>query len=514
MTLTKKTTAGLGWSSLERLCNQGLAFGIQILLARLIDPTEFGLLALLSIFLVFAQLIIDGGFSEAIVQKKELSPLDVSTAFYFNVTASLALYAVLFLSAPWIAGFYEEPRLTLLLRVLGVNVLIKSLGQIQNSLLVRNLDFQRLFKISTPSIVLGGIVGIVMALNGFEVWALVASQIVSVTISTVMFWVSSDSSLRPGWQFSFASLRALWRFGLGVLGASLLYQGVQNAYGLVIAKMFPMSQLAYYNRARSFQQLPSQTLTSVLNRVLFPTFSVIQDDNPRIVRALRRGIPIMALFLFPAMALLICNAREIVVILLTEKWLPAAEYLFWFPVVGAIYPWAAIVVSVVKAKGYGNLVFLTSLLKNGMALGILIFTLPHGVLAVVIGQVANAIAAHLLINVPMLSWIAGYSVRQQVADVAWLLLAASSAAAAAMATTSLFPMNGTWAPFLTKTAVFCFLYLAATAKSRPFKEIISKGLITANRMSSVRPKKASDLCSAESNRPSKTAKSALSKVYR
>jgi teichuronic acid exporter len=414
--LTQKTTSGLSWSALESFANQGLSFVIQIVLARLIAPSEFGLLALLAIFIMFSQAIIDGGFTQAIVQKKSVTRTDTSTVFYFNLLISVLMYAFIFCVAPAIAGYFEEPRLTLLVRVLGLNLIVSAIGKMQHSLLIRGLEFRKLFKIRTPAIVIGGFVGIVMALLGFEVWALVFSQITTALFSSVCFWYFSDRAMSPNWQFSFASLKELGRFGAGILGASLFYQGTQNIYGLVIGKVFAFDQLGFYNRARTFHRTPAIGLTQVLNRVLFPVFSTIQDDRPRICKALRRGIPIISFVLFPLMAFLMCAADSIVVVLLTEKWLPSATYMRWFPIIGMIYPIAAVQLSVVRAIGHSGLFFLMDVVKNTLAIVVLFVTLKHGVLAVVIGQVGVAVVTNLLINLPVCHVVIGYKVKDQVAD--------------------------------------------------------------------------------------------------
>jgi len=415
-TLTQKTKSGLSWSAVESVANQGLTFGIQILLARLIAPSEFGLLALLAIFVMVSQTIIDGGFSEAIIQKKSISRPDTSTVFFFNLLISLAMYGLIFFAAPAIGNYFEEPRLILLARVLGLNLIINAFGKMQYSLLIRSLEFRKLFKIRTPAIVIGGLVGIVMALQGFEVWALVFSQITTALFASICFWYFSDRELWPRWEFSFSSLATMGRFGIGMLGSSLFYQGVQNIYGLVIGKAFSFDQLAFYNRARAFHRTPATGLSQVLGRVLFPVFSTIQNDDARIRAALRKGIPIIAFLLFPLMAFLMCAADNVVVVLLTETWLTSATYMRWFPITGMIFPIAAVQLSVIRAKGRSGLFFAMNVISAVFSIGVLIFTYRHGVLAVVIGQVFVAVAFNLFVNLPVCHRVVGYKPRDQIAD--------------------------------------------------------------------------------------------------
>lgn len=464
--LTQKTKSGLSWSALESFANQGLTFAIQVLLARLIAPSEFGLLALLAIFIAFSQTIIDGGFSQAIIQKKTISRPDTSTVFFFNLLISLVMYGLIFVSAPLIASYFAEPRLTLLVRVLGLNLVFNALGKMQHSLLIRNLEFAKLFKIRTPSIVIGGAVGIVMALMGFEVWALVFSQIATALFSTLCFWYFSDRELWPRWEFSWTSLKTMGRFGMGLLGASLFNQVGQNMYGLVIGKAFSFEQLGFYNRARTFHRTPSSGLTLILNRVLFPVFSTIQDDNVRICKALRKGIPIIAFVLFPVMAFLMCAADHIVVVLLTEKWLTSATYMRWFPIIGMIFPIAAVQLAVIRAKGRSGLFFAMDVVKNLVSIGVLIATYQQGVLAVVIGQVVVAIVVNLLINLPVCQRVVGYKITDQITDFLPYLCCVGVAAIPTMAVEFWSGIESHWMLLILKGVVFVAAYVAVCFLAR------------------------------------------------
>lgn len=460
-TLTQKTTSGLSWSALENIGSMALTFGIQVLLARLIDPTEFGLLALLTIFIVLSQTIIDSGFTQALIQKKSIDHRDTSTVFYFNLLISIAIYAVIFVTAPLIAGFYEEPRLELLVRVLGLNLIIHAFGKMQNSLLIRNLQFRKLFKVRIPAVLMGGIVGVIMAIQGFEVWALVGSQMVNAVFSSLCFWYFSDREFWPRREFSLDSLRSMGKFGIGILGSSLFYQGTQNVYGLVIGKAFSFDQLAFYNRARSFHQMPANGLSRVLDRVLFPVFSTIQHDNMRIRSALRRGIPIIAFLVFPIMAFLMCAADSIVVVLLTEKWLPSAPLMRWFPIIGMIFPVATVILSVIRAQGRSGLLFLMDIVKNSLAILTLFLTLNHGVLAVVIGQVTVAVINQLLVNMPICHRVVHYRLFEQLADIMPYLMCALLAALAAIFSEYSLGIESHWMLLIVKGLCFAVVYLGA-----------------------------------------------------
>ena len=462
MSLKKKTRFAFFWSALERVGNQGLMFAIQILLARLIAPEEFGLLALLVIFTTLCQLVVDGGFTQAIIQSKEISRLDVSSVFFVNIFLSLLIYGILFFAAPYIASFYGEPRLVLLTRVLSLNLVISSFGQIQNGLLVRNLQFKKLFYISTPAIVISGVVGVVMALQGFEVWALVGARFASRLVSTTCYWFMSDRSYWPRFEFSVGSVKRLGSFGLGMLGTSLLYHGTQNIYGLLIGKAFSVETLAFYNRARSFHKQPSSALTKVLNRVLFPVFSGIQDEDARIRNALKKGMPTLAFIICPAMIWLTLAPNELITVLLTEKWIRSADLMMFFPIIGIFFTFTAVQSSVIRAKGRAALFFWTSIIKSVFAISVLIYTVQFNAMVVVLGQVIVSICINVFINMPLCQYVCGYSVRDQIQDIGPSLFCSLMAGAISKTSVTLMELNSDLLILFLVTLIFIVSYFLLT----------------------------------------------------
>ena len=445
---------------LERFACQFVSFGIQILLARLIAPEEFGLLVLLTIFIVISNLIIDGGFGQAIIQKEKICRKDVSTVFFFNILLSLVMYAVVFFLAPHIADYYQEPRLTLLMRVLGINLLISAFGKMQYSLMVRELQFERLFRITLPSLVISGVIGVMMAMMGFEVWAIVGYQLGNTLLLNISYWVFGKNQLTPGLEFSFNSLSQMGKFGISLLASAILNQGVQNVYGLLIGKAFSFEQLAFYNRARSFHTLPARTLSQVLNRVMFPVFATIQNDNERILRGVRKGVPFIAFVVVPVMAFLICAADEIVVLLLTDKWLPSAKYMRWFPILGVTYPLAAFELSVLKSKGKSGLFFALDIVKSSVSIAILLFTIQFGVMEVVIGQIVTSMISIVFVNAPAFSYTFGYRLKDQLFDVLPSVLVGAIACATAFFVGQLFVDVSMILLLLLKMAIFGVVYLS------------------------------------------------------
>lgn len=438
----------------------------MVLLARMVAPAEFGLLTLLAIFVSFSQTIIDSGFSAAIIQKKEVSRTDISTVFLFNFGISVLLYFTIFSAAPWIGEFYEEPRLVLLIRVLALDLIVSAIGKIQNCLLVKNLAFKALFKITTPSLAIGGFVGILMANCGFEVWALVSYQMTVTLLTTCCYWVYSDREYWPRLEFSFASLREMAAFGLNLLGARISNQVVLNMYGVIIGKAFSFGDLAFYNRGRSFHQAPAAGLNKVLNRVLFPVFSQIQDDNSRIRSALRKGIPVVLFLLLPMMAFLMCAAEHIVVFLLTKDWIQSARYLRWFPAIGMMFPLSAILLSVLRAKGFSGLFLAISIAKNVMSIVVLLLTIRDGILAIVVGQVAVAAASLFLFNMPACHFVCKYTLTEQLADMIPYVLCTAFAATACVVLDSTVRFDSSFVNLTLQGIVFLFAYISVARASK------------------------------------------------
>jgi O-antigen/teichoic acid export membrane protein len=276
----------------------------------------------------------------------------------------------------------------------------------------------------------------------------------------ISYWLFAGNKLTPGIEFSFKSLSQMGKFGISLLASAILNQGVQNAYGLLIGKAFSFEQLAFYNRARGFHQLPALTLSRVLNRVMFPVFATIQNDNERILRGVRKGVPLIAFVVIPVMALLICAAEEIVVLLLTDKWLPAAEYMRWFPILGVTYPLAAFELSVLKSKGKSRLFFILDIIKSGISIAILLFTIPFGVMEVVIGQIVTSLVSIVFVNAPAFSYTFGYRIKDQFFDVFPSILVGGIATTIAFFVTQFFAGASMIFILLVKVVVLGVVYLS------------------------------------------------------
>jgi teichuronic acid exporter len=275
---------------------------VQLVLVRLLAPEQFGLIAMVVVFISISSVLIDAGFSRALIQRKEVSDSDLSTVFYFNLGAAALIAALLYVSAPSIAAFYDQSELSIILRFLCLGLLISAFGTVHQAILMRDLLFKKRFWVSFPSTVISGIVGAVLAFRGYGVWPLVAQVLCQRTIATPFLWF--HTGWRPMHVFDLNTLKEMSPYGVRLAASAVLDQGFQNIYLLVIGKFFPPAQVRFFQRARSFQQLTVQNFQVIFSRVAFPLFASIQNDPIRMKRGMRQAVQVTCLFVFSGMALL------------------------------------------------------------------------------------------------------------------------------------------------------------------------------------------------------------------
>ena len=377
--LANKTRKGFIWSSVEKFGTQGLQFVFSIILARLLSPEDYGLIAMPFIFLQIAQVFIDSGFSNAIIRKPDLNESDLSTAFYFNIGVGLLSYIVLFSTSPLIASFYATPELSSILKVTALTTLFTPLCSVQQAILTIKLDFRKQAIISMSSQLITGIVGILMAYSGYGVWSLVISQAVASLLRTVLLWCMSGWSPHTGW--SNESFRYLWGFGSKLLGVGIIDCLYQNIYTLVIGKFYTKGELGFYTRAHGLAQLPTSLYNSVVKRVSFPVLSSVQNEEERFVQIFRKLYKTSALLMFPLMLTMAGMAKPLVVVLLSEKWIGIVEYfqilcfaMMWIPI-------DSLNLNLLTIKGRTDLFLKLEIVKKNLGAIILAITLFLGVKA-------------------------------------------------------------------------------------------------------------------------------------
>jgi len=359
---------------------QGLQFFISILLARLLAPEDFGVIAMLYVFIGLAGLFIDSGFSSALIQRQDTTHTDESTVFFFNLGMGALMALALCAAAPWIATFFELPILQNLTYVMALNLFIGAFGSIHNTLLTKTLNFKTIMKVGGVATFCSGLLAIAMAWWGFGVWSLAWQTLLSslITVSLLWWW----HPWRPHWEFSLLSLSRLFRFGGFLMLSGLLDTVYTRLYAVLIGKFFSARELGYYTRAESTQQLPVSILTGVLNRVAFPVFSEAAVDPQRLARGLRKVLVAIMLLNIPAMLGLAVVAEPLVVTLFGAKWLPCVPFLQVLCLAGVLWPLHVINLNALMAQGRSDLFFRIEVIKKVVGVVLLVLASLHSVMAI------------------------------------------------------------------------------------------------------------------------------------
>lgn len=411
--LKDKTVKGVIWSAVDRFSAQGIQFVFSILIARLLVPEDYGVVAMLNIFLAVSQTFIDSGFGSALIRKIDRTEEDFSTVFYFNIVVAILFYSALFFAAPAIANFYNTPLLESITKVVALNLIINSLSGIHNAKLSIAIDFKSRAKISIVSTLLTGAVGLWMAYAGYGVWALVVQNLFSSAIRTVLLWVIVK--WYPKLVFSWKSFKELFSFGSKLLASALLDTLYNNIYTLVIGKVFSPSTLGVYSKANSLAQFPSSNITSVLQGVTFPVLSTIQNEDDRLADAYKRFLKIAAFVVFPLMIGLSAVADPFIRLVLTDKWEGAIYLLqimcFWM----MWYPIHAINLNILQVKGRSDYFLKLEIIKKIQGVIVLCITVPMGIVAMCYGSLISSVIC-LVWNTHYTKKLIGYGFFAQMKD--------------------------------------------------------------------------------------------------
>lgn len=375
--LKHQATKGVVWSAVERFSVQGIQFILTIIIARLVLPSDYGLIAMLNIFLAIAQVFVDSGFSHALIQKKNRTETDFSTVFYFNIFISIVLYLLLYFSAPYIASFYKEPDLSPVTRWIGLNIIIGGFSVVQRAKLTINIDFKRQAKASLTAVLISGIIGILLAYKGWGVWVLVVQTLSNSLLNTLLLWIFAKWV--PKWIFSKESFNTLFSFGSKLLLSGLLHTIYINLYSLVIGRRYTSMDVGFYNRAYQFASFPSINIVGVINRVIFPMQCEMQDDNECLKISFLKYLRMSCFIIFPVMTIVAVLSKPLILLLLTEKWLPAAEMLSILCFAYMWYPVMIVNNQILNVKGRSDYFLYAEILKKVIAIAILLITLPFGV---------------------------------------------------------------------------------------------------------------------------------------
>ena len=386
--LKKKTVKGMAWSAIERFSTQGVQFVFGIILARLLTPADYGVIAMLTIFLAVSQTFIDSGFANAVIRKIDRTEKDMATMFFFNIGMSVVCYTVIFFTAPFIADFYKMQDLTLILRILAIKLIFQSFSTVQVTNLTIKVDFKKQAKISLSAAILSGVVGIYFAYHGYGVWSLVIQSLFSTLFCAIVYWLAVR--WHPTCFFSKESFKYLFSYGSKIVASALLNTLYNNIYALVIGKFYTPAQLGNYSKADRFAQFPSQNITGIIQRVSFPILSQLQTDQKRLRSGYIKFINLSAFAVFPLMMGLLALARPCTMVFLTDKWENMIILLQILCLSMMWYPVHAINLNLLQVIGRSDLFLKLEIIKKIIGVAILAITLPMGILEMCIGQIVAA----------------------------------------------------------------------------------------------------------------------------
>lgn len=418
--LGSKTATGAFWNFLEMMGRQGIGILVTLFLAHFLAPRDFGLVAMLSVFFAIANALMDVGFCQALIRKKDVTSVDYSTMFFTNLGLGFLAYCLLFISAPFIAAFYNEPRLIALARAVGIVVIINSFQLVQVVDLTRRMDFKAQFKVTVPAGVISSIVAITMGYNGFGVWSLAAQMILSpLLIAVSLWWVNS---WRPTMEFSTESFLVLFGFGSKLFLSGLLDIVFRNIYVVVIAKLFTASITGYYFFATKVRDAILHQLSGSIQKVTYPALSSIQDDGERLKNGYRQVIQATTYIIFPVMIFLGVLARPLFEVSLQPKWFPSIPYLQILCISGLLYPLHVVNLNILQVKGRSDLFLYLEVLKKMLIVFVLIISVRFGIWGLLWGQVFTSFVAYLP-NSFFSSRLIGYGPLEQLKDVLPALIA-------------------------------------------------------------------------------------------
>lgn len=411
---SKTVISSMIWKLLERFSAQIVSFVISIILARVLSPNEYGVISILIIFINFANVIIDGGLNTALVQKKNADQTDFSTILWFCLLLSVVFYIVLFFTAPLIANFYDNNLLIPVLRVLSLVLFAHSFNSIQRAYVSRHMLFKKLFWVNSVTVIVSGIIGIIMAYLGYGVWALVGQSLSSSVVCCLLMWVTIK--WRPAFVFSKERFRGLFDYGWKIFMTNFIIAIYEDIRGLVIGKVYQPSALAFFDRGKALPALLMSNITASINTVLFPAFADEQDDRGRVKQMMRRSVQISYFFVMPLMIGFFFTAKNIILVLLTEKWLPAVPFVQIFCIAFILMPIQNVNMTAIRSLGYSSITLKLEVYKKIIEAVILVVSFMINVYTVAWGIVLYNFIC-IFINLSPSKKLVDYGWNEQIKDV-------------------------------------------------------------------------------------------------
>lgn len=462
------------WTTLQKFSSIFIGFISGIVLARLLTPDDYGCIGMLTIFMVLSETLIDAGFGSALIQKKNPTQTDYSTIFWWNLLASIVLYALLFFGAPLVAQFYHIPLLCSVLRVQGLILIIYALNLIQRNQLRKKLNFKLLSTITIATSVFAFGITIVLALMGLGVWALVVQHMLLALIPTLVFWLYVK--WRPKFVFSWSSFKELFSFGFFMFLIHLMNQFSKQIEGLLIGRWYNPATLGYYTKAAETEKIASTTISNVLTQVTYPLFASVQDNKERLIAILKRITVTLAYFTTPLMMLLCLCAKPLFIILYSEKWVTSVPYFQLLCIAGIAYSLQAVNNQTVAALGKSKVMFIWTVVKRCISLALKVGGLVFwGIKGLLVGVVISTWFAYF-VNITVVSKYVGYRNTQQILDLLPIFLITGIAYVVSYYVGGQFQLN-LYVDAIVKTGIFVTIYLGWSLIFKPETYIFCKDLI-------------------------------------
>lgn len=436
--LKQKTFKGTIWSALEAFSIQGIQFVVMLIMARLLMPSDYGVIGMLAVFISISGALMSCNFGTALIRKQDRTEVDNSTVFYFNLVMSIIFYWILFFCAPLIADFYNLPILIPVTRVVSLKLIISGLTAVQSVNYTQKLNFKTQAKASVTASILSGVVGIIMAYFGFGVWALVAQQLSSAVIGSALLWYFS--TWRPIWAYSWKSFRELFGFGSKLMVSGLINTAYSNIYQISIGKVYKAADLGFYTRAVGFTSVATTSLMSIIQRVTYPVLCTIQNDDARLIDGYRRILNMAVFITFPMLLGMAAVAKPMVITLIGEKWLFSAELLLPVCLANMWYPVHSVNLNLLQVKGRSDLFLRLEIIKKVIGVSILVVSIPFGVYWMCWGSLLGSLIA-LFINTYYTKKLMNFGIFAQLKDMFPILLLSGTMSITVWITLKILPFS-------------------------------------------------------------------------
>lgn len=417
-----KIIINLFWKFAERIGSQLISLIISTIIARILDPADYGTIVLANVIITILRVFVDSGLSTALIQKKDADDIDFSTIFYANIFLCIVVYLVIFVSAPAVANYYSRPDLVNIIRVLSTTVIISGFTNVQNAYVAKNMIFKRLFYATLFGTVFSGITGLIMALKGYGVWSLVAQQISYALINTIVLWQSVK--WRPSLVFSFSRLRSLLNYGWKLLASALLDTGYGQLRQLIIAKVYSAADLAFYSKGENMPVMLITNINASIDSVLLPSMSEIQDSKESVKAMMRKTIKASVFILAPILLGLAAVADKVVLLFLTEKWAESIKYMRIFCIIYLFYPIHTSNLNAIKAMGRSDIFLRLEVIKKIVGISLILISMRISVWAICLSALVGTVISLLINSWPNRSLL-NYNFLEQISDISPYLLLSS-----------------------------------------------------------------------------------------